>query len=110
PTWGATVWIYTGEIFPVIVRAQANGIATQTQNVAGLALGYLFPVMLNAWNWKTFYFFLVVNVVASTIVWVFYPESKGVPLEEMDEIFEGRSKRATRAAGTVEVVETGDKK
>ena len=31
PSWGATVWIWTSEIFSMNVRAQAVGMASQTQ-------------------------------------------------------------------------------
>ena len=31
PSWGATTWIWTSEIFSMNVRAQAVGMASQTQ-------------------------------------------------------------------------------
>ncbi|KAI9361257.1 general substrate transporter [Zopfochytrium polystomum] len=90
PSWGATVWIYTGEIFPMTVRAQAVGIASQTQNVASVALSYLFPVMLSSWGWKTFFFFMGYNFFIAAICYFFYPETKGVTLEDMDALFDGK--------------------
>ncbi|KAI9332443.1 MFS sugar transporter-like protein [Zopfochytrium polystomum] len=90
PSWGATVWIYTGEIFPMTVRAQAVGIASQTQNVASVALSYLFPVMLAAWGWKTFFVFMGYNFFIAAICHFFYPETKGITLEDMDALFDGK--------------------
>ncbi|KAI9362491.1 general substrate transporter [Zopfochytrium polystomum] len=103
PSWGATVWIYTGEIFPMTVRAQAVGIASQTQNVASVAFSYLFPVMLDAWGWKTFYVFAAYNYMTALVCYFFYPETKGISLEEMDALFDGKGARQ------VEFVEAKDK-
>lgn len=46
PTWGATVWIWTSEVFSMNVRAQAVGMASQTQNVAQAIVGQFFPIFL----------------------------------------------------------------
>jgi hypothetical protein len=45
--------------------------------------------MLKSITFGTFYFFLVFCVIL--LVWVFFfvPETKGVPIEEMDKIFGG---------------------
>lgn len=46
PSWGATVWIWTSEVFSMNVRAQAVGMASQTQNVANSILQQFFPTFL----------------------------------------------------------------
>jgi len=46
PSWGATVWIWTSEIFSMNVRAQAVGMASQTQNVANAIVQQFFPIFL----------------------------------------------------------------
>ncbi|KAJ3378769.1 hypothetical protein HDU84_007313, partial [Entophlyctis sp. JEL0112] len=89
PTWGATTWIYTGEVFPIVVRAQAVGIASQTQNIASLILGQLFPIMFNAWSFNVFFFFTAINILLAIVI-AFYPETRGVALEEIDELFDGK--------------------
>lgn len=38
PSWGATVWIWTAEIFSMNIRAQAIAMATQSQSVANTIL------------------------------------------------------------------------
>jgi sugar porter (SP) family MFS transporter len=58
PTWGATIWIWTSEVFSMNVRAQAVGMASQTQNVANLIVQQFFPTFLNVsivhrrWRWN----------------------------------------------------------
>lgn len=47
PSWGATVWIWTAEVFSMNVRAQAVGMCSQMQNVANSILQQFFPTFLN---------------------------------------------------------------
>jgi MFS family permease len=44
PSWGATVWIYTAEVFPMHVRAQAVAMSVQMQGVANLIFNQFFPI------------------------------------------------------------------
>jgi hypothetical protein len=46
PSWGATVWIWTSEVFSMNIRAQAVGMASQTQNIANLVVNQFFPTFL----------------------------------------------------------------
>lgn len=46
PTWGATTWIWTSEIFSMNVRAQAVGMCSQWQNVSNLVFNQFFPTFL----------------------------------------------------------------
>ena len=43
PSWGATTWIWTSEIFSMNVRSQAVGMCSQTQNVAQVIFNQFFP-------------------------------------------------------------------
>ncbi|KAJ3353088.1 hypothetical protein HDU83_007243 [Entophlyctis luteolus] len=86
PTWGATTWIYTGEVFPIVARAQAVGIASQTQNISSLILGQVFPLMFKAWSFNVFFFFGCTNLALAFVI-SFYPETHGVSLEQIDELF-----------------------
>lgn len=61
PSWGATVWIWTTEIFSMNVRGQAVGMASQTQNVANAILQQFFPTFLKNKGFYAFYFFAVSN-------------------------------------------------
>jgi sugar porter (SP) family MFS transporter len=54
PSWGATVWIWTAEIFSMNVRAQAVGMASQTQNIANLIVNQFFPAFLTVSNHHSF--------------------------------------------------------
>ncbi|CRG91104.1 putative quinate permease [Talaromyces islandicus] len=89
PSWGATVWIWTSEVFSMNVRAQAVGMASQTQNVANTIFQQFFPIFLDHKGFYAFYFFAGINFVLAAFVFFFIPETKNIPLEEMDVLFGG---------------------
>ncbi|KAJ5950653.1 uncharacterized protein N7479_009066 [Penicillium vulpinum] len=89
PSWGATVWIWTSEVFSMNVRAQAVGMASQTQNVANAIVQQFFPLFLENEGFYAFYMFAGINFLLAAFVWFFIPETKMVPLEEIDTLFGG---------------------
>lgn len=89
PSWGATVWIWTSEIFSMNVRAQAVGMASQTQNVVNIIVQQFFPTFLANCGFYAFYMFAGINFLLALFVYFFIPETKQVMLEEMDTMFGG---------------------
>jgi phosphate/sulfate permease len=73
------------------VRAQAVGMASQTQNVANLIVQQFFPTFLNNCGFYAFYMFAGINILLAAFVWFFIPETKGVTLEEIDTLFGGQN-------------------
>ncbi|KAF2430594.1 MFS sugar transporter-like protein [Tothia fuscella] len=89
PSWGATTWIWTSEVFSMNVRAQAVGMASQTQNIANIVCQQFFPLFLNNKGFYAFYMFAGVNFLLAVFVWFVVPETRNVSLEEMDVLFGG---------------------
>ena len=89
PSWGATVWIFTAEIFSMNIRAQAVGMCSQTQNVVNSVVQQFFPLFLKNEGFYAFYMFAGINMLLAAFVWFFVPETKKVSLEEMDAVFGG---------------------
>lgn len=89
PSWGATVWIWTSEVFSMNVRAQAVGMASQTQNVANTIFQQFFPIFLDNEGFYAFYLFAGINFLLAVFVFFFIPETKKVSLEEIDALFGG---------------------
>ncbi|KAL3455090.1 general substrate transporter [Aspergillus heterothallicus] len=104
PSWGATVWIWTSEVFSMNVRAQAVGMASQTQNVANTIVQQFFPTFLDNCGFYAFYMFAGINFLLAVFVWFLIPETKQVPLEEIDALF-GGANHVTRG----EELMTGEK-
>jgi len=89
PSWGATVWIWTSEIWSSNVRAQATGMCSQMQNVANAIVNQFFPLFLTKCGFYAFYMFAGINICLALFVWLWVPETKQVKLEEMDTLFGG---------------------
>lgn len=107
PSWGATVWIWTGEIFSMNVRNEAIAISSQFQNVANVCLQQAFPIFLAKEGFYAMYMFGAINVVLFAYVWFFIAETKNVSLEEMDTIFGGANhvENVELSKGAVEQIE-----
>ncbi|KAI9311858.1 general substrate transporter [Dichotomocladium elegans] len=110
PGWGATVWIYTSEIFPMSVRALAVSVCTNWQNAANLTMAQVFPPMFAAMGFKALYVWMACDFGLAIIVYFFYPETKGVPLEEMDGLFGNQAKSDAVAAAHFHGDEYSDSK
>ncbi|KAK3311057.1 general substrate transporter [Chaetomium strumarium] len=95
PSWGATVWIFTSEIWSMNIRGQAVGMCSQVQNVANAIFQQFFPIFLNNCGFYAFYMFAGVNLLLAAFVYLCIPETKQVPLEEIDALF-GGANHATR--------------
>jgi len=93
PSWGATVWIYSSEIFSLNVRAHAVSFTTTFQAVTSAILSQFFPIFLKNCGFYTFYFFCGINLIDGAFVYFFLPETKGVSLEDMDAVFGAKSHR-----------------
>lgn len=89
PTWGATTWIWTSEVFSMNVRAVAVGASSQMQNTAQAIFNQFFPLFLANTGFKCFFFFMAINICLATFVYFFIPETRQVPLEEIDVLFGG---------------------
>lgn len=71
------------------VRAQAVGMCSQMQNVANTIFQQFFPKFLANTGLKCLFFFMAMNIVLAVFVFFFVPETKQVPLEEIDVLFGG---------------------
>ncbi|KAL6412485.1 hexose carrier protein [Ilyonectria robusta] len=84
---GITSWVYPAEIFPVEVRALGNAISVFSNWTINLVFAQFTPAALTRLGFSYFYVFFVFNLVAMVCYILFYPETKGRTLEQMDELF-----------------------
>lgn len=64
-------------------------MAAQSQNVANAVLQQIFPLFLANEGFYAMYMFGAINVMLFFYVWFYIPETKNIPLEEIDVLFGG---------------------
>jgi len=81
---GAVIWVYIGEVFPNSVRSKGQGVGSASHWFMNAAIAMAFPVVVHRMSTATpFLFFAVMTVVQFIVVLLFYPETKGQTLEEL---------------------------
>ncbi|KAJ9552503.1 hypothetical protein OSB04_016548 [Centaurea solstitialis] len=86
-SWGPLTWLVPSEILPVEVRAAGTGIGVATNFIITFLLNQLAMEMLCAMKFGLFLFYGATTLFMTTFIGVFLPETKGVPLENMDEVW-----------------------
>jgi sugar porter (SP) family MFS transporter len=89
-SWGPCGWIYPAEIYPLSVRAKGTSITTAANWLMNFVISLFVPVMLANISFGTYIFFGCCCIIMAICVFVFFPETKGRSLEEMDVVFSGR--------------------
>src|SRR5271168_4488764 len=82
---GAVIWVYIGEIFPNTVRSKGQGLGSSSHWIMNAIISALFPVVAKTSGAYPFVFFAAMMVLQFFIVMLFYPETKGFTLEEMQQ-------------------------
>jgi MFS transporter, SP family, arabinose:H+ symporter len=80
---GAVIWVYISEIFPNRVRSKGQSLGSGTHWIMNAMISAAFPVFAKRSGAYPFVFFAAMMVVQFFVVLFFYPETKGITLEEM---------------------------
>ena len=81
---GAVIWVFISEIFPNRHRAEGQTLGSSTHWVFAALLTTFFPRMVSAFSpGYVFTFFAFMMVLQLVWVKTMVPETKGVPLEQM---------------------------
>ncbi|OJD30974.1 hexose transporter [Diplodia corticola] len=81
--------MYQPEVLSYSVRATGMSIATVVSKGCGLLVTFAFPFALEVIGWKTYMINATFNVLLWAFIAYFWVETKGLTLEEVDEIFDG---------------------
>ncbi|OWM85496.1 probable inositol transporter 2 [Punica granatum] len=92
PGMGTVPWIVNSEIYPLRFRGVCGGIAATANWISNLIVAQSFLTLTEAigTSW-TFLIFGVITVVALLFVLICVPETKGLPIEEVEKTLEGRA-------------------
>jgi len=80
---GAVIWVYISEVFPTSVRAKGQSLGSFSHWGMNAIVSLLFPVVASSSGAYPFYFFGAMMILQFLVVFKFYPETKGLSLEEM---------------------------
>lgn len=110
----ATTYIYASEIFPTHLRARGLSISLAGLFLASLAFTQGASSAFAAIGWKYYLIFLVLSAIMVGIIYFFFPETKGLSLEEMSRVFgdpvAGAVDEAPAEKTATEIKEVGEMK
>ena len=87
-SWGPVSWTMPAEVFPNKVRAMAVSLSTASNWACNCGLAFAVPPLLRIINWKMYMIFAAFNGIAFIHMFFTAPETKGITLEEMDDVFD----------------------
>ncbi|KAL1410853.1 hypothetical protein Q8F55_001796 [Vanrija albida] len=108
-TWEAVTLVYTAEMFAPAVGTWAVPMSFMTHFVATAIFSDLaFEKFGEKSGTHMFFFFFALNILFGLFVFFFLPETKGVPLENMEQLFAGPARQAHRL--DLQQVDSDDKR
>ena len=88
PSWNGTPWVYNSEIFDISVRTLAQAFAAANNWLWNFLVARFTPQMFNSMGYGVYFFFASLMLCSIVFVWFLIPETKGIPLESMDRLFD----------------------
>lgn len=82
---GAVIWVFISEIFPNRVRARGQALGSFTHWFMAALISWSFPVFASISTGHIFAFYALCMVLQLFWVIKIMPETKGVPLEELEK-------------------------
>lgn len=100
---------YIMEVVPFSLRSKAAMMYQLTGNLAGLYNSFANPVAMEAIEWRYYIVWCCMLALNLTLVYFFFPETRGRSLEEVAEVFDGPNvlagANAMRHTGTARISE-----
>lgn len=84
-SWGPLGWLVPSEIQPLETRAAGTAINTFTNLIMTFVVGQTFLSMLCAMKFGVFFFFAGMGILAVLFAIFLVPETRQVPIEEIEE-------------------------
>jgi MFS family permease len=83
---------YPAEILPFQLRAKGLAVTLTTDSLACFINQFMNPVAFAALHWRYFIVYIGCLLVFLVLIYLFFPETKGLSLEEVARIFEDKDK------------------
>ncbi|KAJ9490622.1 hypothetical protein VN97_g2620 [Penicillium thymicola] len=85
--FGGIPFLYASEVAPLSLRTTINGIGSSLYWALSVLIAEVTPIAFNAIGWKYFLIFACLNFLMIPVIYLFYPETSGMSLEDIDEVF-----------------------
>lgn len=106
----ATVWVYPTEILPLRLRQRGSSVSTACNWIMNYMIVQITPVAIENIGYKTYIIFAVLNACWVPIIYFFFPETKGLELEDVDRLFAKPGSDVARSMSLAAVEERMEEK
>lgn len=86
-TCGPLSWIIPAEVFDTRTRAKGVSLATMTSYAFNTMIGQVTPIAMESVGYRYYFVFIICNFTNAVFFWLLLPETKKLPLEEMNYLF-----------------------
>ena len=86
-TCGPLSWIIPAEVFDTRTRSKGVSLATMTSYAFNTMIGQVTPLAMTDIGYKYYFVFIICNFTNALFFWLLLPETKKLPLEEMNDLF-----------------------
>ncbi|GJN94143.1 hypothetical protein Rhopal_007217-T1 [Rhodotorula paludigena] len=86
-SFGPIPWLLPAEILPNAFRVKGVSLSTATNWFCNYVVGEMTPILQEKIQWRLYPMHAGFCCLSFVVVYFAYPETAGVPLEEMDELF-----------------------
>ena len=87
---GAVIWVYLSEVFPNLVRAKGQSLGSFTHWIMNAIISAVFPKLAAMSRPAPFVVFAAITVVQFFVVWLVFPETARITLEDMQKKMENK--------------------
>lgn len=86
-SWGPLGWLVPSEICPLEIRSAGQAINVSVNMLFTFLIAQVFLSMLCRLKFGLFFFFAAFVVIMTLFIYIFLPETKNVPIEEMNRVW-----------------------
>ena len=80
-------FMYAAEIAPLRIRAKVTAMSASSNWLFNFLIAEVTPIGFATITWKYYLIYACINAFAIIVYYLFYPETQGRTLEEIDDIF-----------------------